>query len=153
VSVPGRESCLVRIVTDVARMAYIDSELEKRRPGGLPKSPTTSVPALPRSEQPPKKEIDVRTTAVGQGKLAEIDLGDEARLKNIVLTKQSLAGEPASPPKGAKRGVSQPLRSNRFKKKRTEEELNRDKMVEDLMRENRCMTPPASTARASLTLF
>jgi len=124
-------------------MAYIDSEIEKRRTDGPPKVPTkTAAPAAPNASWQPKKDIDVRTNLQQQGKLLEVDLGEEARLKNIELTdlaRRRLAGEEIKveePPKKIRLGPDgKPWRSK--KKGKTEEEIKREKMVEDVLRETR----------------
>lgn len=141
------------IATDGARMTYIDSELEKRRPGALSKPSTSERPGLraftsessiQTSDEPNDQEL--RKGGVKHGKLAEIDLGEEVRLKNITMTQRTLAGEPEPPPKKAPKNLlgpdGKPWRRQAKKYQKSEESHARDRMVEDLIKENRCMYTP-----------
>jgi hypothetical protein len=91
------------MVTDEGRMAYIDSELAKRSQAQAqaqvqaqaqsqashahPPPSTSSQPT--KSITDSKKELDVQRQPAALGKLLEIDLGDEARNKNVERTNQA----------------------------------------------------------------
>jgi hypothetical protein len=82
-------------------MAYIDSELAKRRVEGAqaqssqPKSYGTTGNGMGGLEMQGggngegKKEVEVQRQPAALGKLLEIDLGDEARSKNVMRTEQA----------------------------------------------------------------
>lgn len=125
-------------------MAYIDSQIEKRRAETLPKfvSGSNDGPTISRIEAERKKEIAERS-AEQVGKLMEVDLGEEARLRNVEMTERArkrLAGEPVHeeprpPPKIRLGPDGKPWRNRR--KEKNEEDVRRDKMVEDIMKETR----------------
>lgn len=152
-----------RTVTDSERMAYIDSELARRRHEELARAPnqnqnqdtkTTTTAALhpPKSKDAAEKnkEIDVQRQPAALGKLLEIDLGAEARAMNVERTEQArrrMAGEEVDEEAGSDRGKGKggaPVRLGRDgkpwrgRKRRGSEDIKRDKLVEDVLRENRC---------------
>ncbi|KAK8089666.1 hypothetical protein PG997_004627 [Apiospora hydei] len=94
-----------------------------------------------------------------QGKLLEVDLGDEVRNRNANMTERArrlLAGEkvddeePAGPPKKVRLGRDgKPWRP---RNRRDSDAMKRDQLVEELMRENRLdmyETPKAPVASTS----
>jgi len=82
-----------------------------------------------------------------QGKLQEIDLGEEARARNIARTEQAhrrLQGD------GSEQDMASPLAKERIgkdgkpwrpRKRRDSDDVKRDQMVEQFLHENRCMYP------------
>lgn len=137
-------------------MAYIDSELAKRRAEGA----QTHVQAVRRDAEiessnsaavvrEGRQEVEIQRQPAALGKLLEIDLGDEARSRNVERTEQArrrLDGEeieeesvPNGKPKKVRLGRDgKPWRG---RKRRASEDVKRDKLVEDILRENRCKSP------------
>lgn len=153
-------------------MAYIDSELAKRRSQALVANTTESVaaqaspPLTTRSKEeaqiqygiatakgpsmdPKKTEADVaaerQPTALG--KLLEVDLGEESRTRNVELTDQArrrLGGEDAEADSGSGSGGAQKKvrlgrdgKPWRGRKRRGSDDIKRDRLVEEVLRENR----------------
>lgn len=126
-------------------MAYIDLEMAKRFQRNAP----TNTSALDSSTA----AQTTRTTITGQqerepaslGKLHEIDLGQEAKLRNIARTEAAtrrLAGdEDGNNPDET--NTTQPQRPAgekpwRKSKRRTSADIERDRLVEEVMRESKC---------------
>lgn len=146
-------------VTDEGRMAYIDSELAKRRVEGAQaqSSQPQSYGSLGSgmggfemqvgSNREGKKEVEVQRQPAALGKLLEIDLGDEARSKNVMRTEQArrrLDGEeiededkPGKPGKPGKVRLGRDGKPWRGRKRRGSDDVKRDKLVEEVLRENR----------------
>jgi len=127
-------------------MAFIDSKLNSRL-SVLERSPLpTSTSPKPVEES--KNDAEVQRQPAALGKLMEIDLGDEARDRNVKRTDQArrkLDGEDVEDEeKQEKKGKvrlgpdGKPWRS---RKRRGSDDVKRDKLVEDVLRENRCKTP------------
>lgn len=168
-----------RAVTDRGRMAYIDSELAKRRaPEGSQASSlqagqessvvtaTTStantsiitgsgngmiLPSHARNKDPTQRQ------PATIGKLQEIDLGDEARNRNIERTnnaRRRMDGEVVE--EVVQGGKKKKVRLNRDgsvwvpRKRRGSDDIKRDQLVEAVLRENRCMS---SSFTPSLSRF
>lgn len=134
--------------TDKIRMEYIDTELAKR----YQRSP------LPENQEPARSSL--QQTASGQpiseqqlerepaslGKLHEIDLGQETKLQNIARTKaatRQLVGDEVAPaPTGDPVApTSRPVadeRPWRQQKRRTSADIERDRLVEEVLRESKC---------------
>ncbi|KUI66158.1 hypothetical protein VM1G_01950 [Cytospora mali] len=125
---------------------YIESELARRhaaekasqeasqeqQPGALQARSTVVDPTKPFGERPTM-----------QGKLQEVDLGEEVRMRNAAMTERArrrLAGEAIEENEdGSKKRArlgkdGKPWRS---RKRRASEDIKRDQLVEELMRENR----------------
>lgn len=88
-----------------------------------------------------------------QGRLQEVDLGDEVRMRNAAMTEQArrrLAGEAVeddSDGAAQKRPrIGKDGKPWRGRKRRTSDDVKRDQMVEALMRENRSKSCPLRTA-------
>lgn len=135
--------------TDESRMAYIDSELAKRRAAEAhtlshtTTSSSTAHPSSPVAAQT-KKETEVQRQPASLGKLQEIDLGAEARDKNVAQTERArrlldgevIEDEPPQKPAKVRLGPDgKPWRSR--KKRRGSDDIKRDRLVEDILRENR----------------
>lgn len=151
-------------VTDRGRMAYIDSELAKRRAvegahavpsdsaSGIAatavamsaaisaqSAPGTTLPSHARNKDPTQRQ------PATIGKLQEIDLGDEARNRNIERTnnaRRRMDGEIVE--EVVQGGKKKKVRLNRDgsvwvpRKRRGSEDIKRDQLVEAVLRENRC---------------
>jgi hypothetical protein len=142
-------------VTDEGRMAYIDSELAKRSQAQAQAQPQSQVshahPPPSASSQPTKstadtkKELDVQRQPAALGKLLEIDLGDEARNKNVERTNQArrrldgeeIEDETVPGKKTGKVRLGRDGKPWRGRKRRASDDIKRDKLVEDVLRENR----------------
>ncbi|KAJ5668783.1 hypothetical protein N7462_009853 [Penicillium macrosclerotiorum] len=124
-------------------MAYIDSEMAKRHQRGpLPETPEAS-------QSPSPSAIDGRSIPGQQerkpatlGRLHEIDLGEETKLENIARTQAAarrlegheelpLTGESSIQSDGA--GTGEKRWRNR--KRRTSADIERDRLVEEVLRE------------------
>jgi hypothetical protein len=136
-------------------MAYIDSELSKRLKSSSPLHPSPQTQLQPQnsssshhlrdlrlSEGESRKEKDTQRQPATLGKLQEIDLGDEARDRNVAQTERArrrLDGEEVE--EGEKKVQKVRLGPDgkpwRGRKRRGSEDVKRDKMVEDVLRENR----------------
>lgn len=155
----GNEVYAERPVTDRGRMAFIDSKLNSRLSVLENKKPPTH-PA--KAGEQSDKEVQRQPATLG--KLMEIDLGDEARSRNVQRTEQArrrLDGEEVEDDEMKKKPQKirlgpdgKPWRSR--KKRRGSEDVKRDKMVEDVFRENRrksysLLYLPASVSIANAT--
>ena len=144
------------ILTDVGRTAYIDSELAKRRqertaarsqpPSAI--SATTTRAEGTQLERDRGKDVEVQRQPAALGKLFEIDLGDEARDRNVERTEQArrrMDGEVVEEeqaPKGKVR-LGRDGKPWRPRKRRGSNDVKRDMLVEDVLRENRCEYGPS----------
>ncbi|TVY38095.1 hypothetical protein LSUB1_G003820 [Lachnellula subtilissima] len=132
-------------------MAYIDSELAKRQAaeGLAPVSASSRGGGSGggtvgwKDESGLRKDIDVQRQPAALGKLMEIDLGEEARNRNVQRTDQArrrLGGEEVE-----EEVVQKPVKIRlgpdgkpwRGRKRRCSDDVKRDKLVEEVMRENR----------------
>lgn len=149
-------------MADEGRMAYIDSELAKRRreekdaaagPGAS--IATIAAAAASASLSPAEREVvererkkeEVERQPATIGKLLEIDLGDEVRDMNVERTNQArrrLDGETIEEEEERTKKVrlGRDGKPWRGKKRRGSEDIKRDKLVEDILRENRCKPYP-----------
>jgi len=138
-------------------MAYIDSELAKRRVEGanalqsslyqsstLPRDEMSGWERQSRDDGTGKKEVEVQRQPAALGKLLEIDLGDEARSKNVMRTEQArrrLDGEEVEdevkPGKPGKVRLGRDGKPWRGRKRRGSDDVKRDKLVDEVLRENR----------------
>lgn len=119
------------------RMAYIESELAKRYRHGAPgdlSGPDTA--ALIKADNPlSTPELPEREPA-SLGKLHEIDLGQEAKLRNIARTEAATKRI-----NGDEDELSNERRSSRmpprYRKRQTSEDIERDRLVEEVLRESK----------------
>lgn len=130
-------------------MAYIDSEIAKRRFEGLQAqaqalspSPPPATSALSTSSATTKTDPTLTRQPATIGKLQEIDLGDEERSLNVQRTQKAqrmLNGEVVDE-EGNKKPVKVRLGPDgkpwRGRKRRGSDDIKRDKLVEDVLREN-----------------
>lgn len=140
--------------TNKIRMAYIESEMAKRFQHHLPtdKLDTDTLATNDRHAPAPSLKLPQRQPA-SLGKLHEIDLGQETKLQNIARTEAATRhlgtdeGQPqytgeAGPSKDAA-GKSEPSWRNR--KRRTSEDIERDRLVEEILRESKCTSACSSS--------
>ena len=128
-------------------MAYIDAEMAKRFRRG-PVSEDVST------EQPDPRPASGMTASTGQplgrlpaslGKLHEIDLGQETKLQNIARTQAAarrLAGQEDSQQTDESKQSADRAGSSgkqwRNRKRRTSADIERDRLVEEILRESKC---------------
>ncbi|KAL2844314.1 hepatocellular carcinoma-associated antigen 59-domain-containing protein [Aspergillus pseudoustus] len=121
---------------DKHMMDYIESELAKRYRQGMP----GNAPSLDSSDQraprnaPATPELPEREPAA-LGKLHEIDLGQETKLRNIARTEEAtrrMNGNDDDPPT-----YRSPKKPSQYRKRRTSEDIARDRLVEEVLRESR----------------
>ncbi|KAL4927426.1 telomere length and silencing 1 family protein [Aspergillus undulatus] len=122
---------------DKHMMAYIESEMAKRNSRGGLGAVSGSVPAAQSeaNNHPSTSDLPGREPA-SLGKLHEIDLGQEAKLHNIARTEEAtkrLNGEDDEP-SAESLPSSKP---SRYRKRRTSEDIQRDRLVEEVLRESK----------------
>lgn len=137
--------------TNKIRMDYIETELAKRHKQQMPAD--TANPNISAANQ---ARSDVLSTTVALqrepaslGKLHEIDLGQETKLQNIARTEAatkrlvgddrgaSPAYEDSTPSIAASGKDGKPWRN---RKRRNSEDIERDRLVEEVLRESKCMS-------------
>jgi hypothetical protein len=124
-------------------MAYIDSEIAKRRvlEGSQPSTHARSVsPTAGYATLSSNKTGEVNRQPAALGKIQEVDLGDEVRDKNVARTNRLLNGEEAGDNgklKPTKARLGRDGKPWRERKRRGSDDVARDKLVEDILRENR----------------
>ncbi|MCJ1413710.1 hypothetical protein MMC32_000034 [Xylographa parallela] len=130
-------------------MAYIDSELAKRRHGHGAADTLTNGYAHGMAG-PGVADLGVQRQPAALGKLHEIDLGPDATLRNIARTeaaKRRLEGGEAEVEEGTGkvrlRKDGKPYRSRR---RRNSEDVKRDKLVEEVLREMEIYDEPDDEA-------
>ena len=121
-------------------MAYIDSELAKR----THESQATSTTLHGGQELSPNGALldaTVQRQPAALGKLHEIDLGPDATLKNIARTEaaqRKLEGlEPEIDETTGKVRLRRDGKPYGWRKRRNSDDVKRDKLVEEVMRESR----------------
>ena len=121
-------------------MAYIDSELAKRQL----QTQSTSTKSLNGQELSPNGALldaGLHRQPAALGKLHEIDLGPDATLRNIALTEaaqRKLQGiEPEIDQSTGKVRLRKDGKPWRPRKRRNSEDVRRDKLVEEVMRESK----------------
>ncbi|OGM46300.1 hypothetical protein ABOM_005358 [Aspergillus bombycis] len=130
--------------TNKIRMSYIETEMAKRHrhtvPEDDPDSPFVDEPGAARPTTDPQRE------PASLGKLHEIDLGQETKLQNIARTEaatRKLARDDDDEHlrhddslfNAAPMGKDERLR--RHQKRRTSEDVERDRLVEEVLRESK----------------
>ena len=150
-------------------MRFIESELQKRRiqdsAGGysmdglgeegdepLQRSfpaPLTSTKLSDRKLGKWPIRPDFRGAAIG--KLQEIDLGTEHTKKNIQRTEEAKRRLQAGEPVLVEPDPEEERKQKKNKKRRNEEELERDRLVEEVLKESRRMLRNASTRKQQPT--
>lgn len=136
--------------TNSLRIAYIESEMAKRRlghaspqpPDHASDAPQSGDEALPSSDNPSGKPTIQRQPA-SVGKIHEIDLGDDASLRNRQRTELAMRrarGEPVpaeEPTVVKKPRLGRNGKPRRGPKRRNSEDLKRDQLVEQVLHESR----------------
>ncbi|CZR50483.1 uncharacterized protein PAC_00356 [Phialocephala subalpina] len=155
--VPRKFAPQTGAVGDVNRhmMAYIDSELAKRRVLEGAHGPPSSISHMGASKgssdhkSTSKDKSDVQHQPAALGKLQEVDLGDDVRSRNVELTDrarriqngETIIEEDSQNGKG--KGKPGKIRLGpdgkpwRGRKRRGSDDIARDKLVEEVLRENR----------------
>ncbi|GAD98641.1 hypothetical protein NFIA_082890 [Paecilomyces variotii No. 5] len=134
-----------KVDVDKHMMAYIEAELAKRHQRNMP---TEDVPPDSQSfSETVDRQSDPRflqREPATLGKLHEIDLGHEAKLENIARTEAAtrrLVGDaPLSPTEEEAQKKARPGndgKSWRNRKRRNSEDIERDRLVEEVLRESR----------------
>lgn len=152
-------------MTDRERMAYIESELAKRSTKGFQNSSEVLASAQKVSPVPEAGETSVSTHQYEKGSpknglggasrqpatlglLQEIDLGDEVRQRNVKMTEQAtrkLDGDMTedednienSRKGGSKSKINKDGKSWWERKRRRQDDIKRDQLVDQVLRENR----------------
>ncbi|KAK1489968.1 hypothetical protein CABS01_12549 [Colletotrichum abscissum] len=134
-------------------MEYIESHLSNRNPPPQSELPTSSqhqaatVVTNPSTTAPsagPAELPDPKNHPIMQGKLMEVDLGDEVRARNQAMTEKAarrLLGESVDDDTGGRRAKKPRLGRDgkpwRPRNRRTSDDIKRDQLVEEILRENR----------------
>ena len=123
-------------------MAYIDSEIVKRRRDhdlSLYASNSHDLGALSLNGTSAETEIQRQPAALG--KLHEIDLGPDARLRNIARTEAAKrrleGGDVEIVEETGKVRLRKDGKPWRTRRRRNSEDVKRDRLVEEVMRESR----------------
>ena len=121
-------------------MAYIDSELAKRQHQNQSTS-TLSHSGQGLSPNGALVDAGIQRAPAALGKLHEIDLGPDATLRNIARTEaaqRKLGGaEPEIDEKTGKVRLRKDGKPYEWRKRRNSDDVKRDKLVEEVMRESR----------------
>ena len=125
-------------------MAYIDTELAKRRQGQDEGSLSSSGYDIDGLEGPSSTEHAVHRQPAALGKLHEIDLGPDATLRNIARTeaaKKKLEGGLEEPvEETGKIRLRKDGKPYRGRRRRNSDDVKRDRLVEEVLRESRRMS-------------
>ncbi|KAL3300909.1 mRNA splicing factor rna helicase [Colletotrichum asianum] len=133
--------------TDQARMEYIESHLSNRNPSPSAETTTHTSSSLSSTAPAPVAGNDKKAHPIMQGKLMEVDLGDEVRARNQAMTEKAarrLLGEsvPDEEPEGGPRKAKKPRLGRdgkpwRPRNRRGSDDVKRDQLVEEILRENK----------------
>lgn len=132
-------------------MAYIETEMAKRHRHQMPANTTDSNTSTTSqaSSDGLSTTVALQREPASLGKLHEIDLGQEAKLQNIARTEAAtrrLAGDdrdvlPAHEDSTSSISTSgKDGRPWRNRKRRNSEDIERDRLVEEVLRESKCMS-------------
>lgn len=130
-------------------MAYIDSQMAKRyHRSPHPTNQEVTLPTVPETGGANPTTGKPEPVPASLGKLHEIDLGQETKLRNIARTeaaRRRLAGEPGEDTSGDVHAPSTSAgpsdKQGRHRKRRTSADLERDRLVEEVMRESKRKWP------------
>lgn len=148
-------------------MAYIDSELNKRRLNAMSSAAAGGSGVLSTSgpdsgsTDTAKAAKPVERQPATLGKILEVDLGNEARDRNVVRTEQArrrldgedVEDESVTEGKTKKIRIGRDGKPWRGRKRRTSEDIRRDQLVEEVLRENRRMFLPYVVHRIGCILI
>jgi hypothetical protein len=124
-------------------MEFIESEIAKRKSGAISSPGASPDPSSNDTNIAPKPRPEPSRQTILQNTLQEIDLGDEVRSRNEALTdraRRKLQGEtvedeqPTRPKKVRLGRDGKPWRS---RNRRGSDDIKRDQLVEEFMRENK----------------
>lgn len=128
-------------MTNVIRMAYIDSELAKRRQGHDFTNSSANGYGSDGQAGSGVADLGIQRQPAALGKLHEIDLGPDATLRNIVRTeaakKRLEGGEEEVEEATGKVRLRRDGKPWRGRRRRNSEDLKRDQLVEQVLRETR----------------
>jgi hypothetical protein len=134
-------------------MAYIDSKMAELRKDDALSSPNSNTKLTSETSKANAAEVQSLVVAdvqkerqpAGLGKLQEVDLGPDATLRNIKMTeaaRKKLNGEIESQEesiaKGKKARLGKDGKPWRGRKRRDSDDIKRDMIVEDILKESRC---------------
>ena len=136
-------------------MDYIETEMARRHRSDMPKdTPDSQTPATNEatSEGPSASDPNfARREPATIGKLHEIDLGHETKLRNIARTEAAtkrLVGDDAEAPveesTTEKPAAEKDGKAWRNRKRRNSKDIERDRLVEEVLRESKCELGPFS---------
>ena len=129
-------------------MAYIDSEMAKRyRHSPLPeneeKQPVSQHSEKPTAPGQAQAQAQSEREPASLGKLHEIDLGQEAKLRNIERTEAATRGFGSGESQtdrdrpGPGPGPAEDSGKSRRNRRRTSADIERDRLVEEVLRESK----------------
>ena len=139
------------IETNKIRMAYIETEMAKRRSQQMPAN-TTDLSISTTSQASSdglSTTVALQREPASLGKLHEIDLGQEAKLQNIARTEAAtrrLVGDDRDASPAHEDSTSNIAASGkdgrpwRNRRRRNNEDIERDRLVEEVLRESKCMS-------------
>ena len=127
--------------TNNSRMDYIDSELAKRRQGHNTLSHASKVDGFEGQSASDTIDDAVRRQPAALGKLHEIDLGPDATLTNIARTEAARrrleGGAPEVEEEVGKVRLGRDGKPRRNRRRRNSDDVKRDKLVEEVMKESK----------------
>ncbi|KAI9701878.1 MAG: hypothetical protein M1836_001222 [Candelina mexicana] len=132
-------------VADVNKhmMAYIDSEMAKRREGVVADMSNSELMSSKAASQArATSDAHPQRQPAALGKLHEIDLGPDATLRNIARTQAATRRLETNEPvevevQGKRVRLGKDGKPWRSRKRRNSEDVKRDKLVEEVLRESR----------------
>jgi hypothetical protein len=139
------------IETNKIRMDYIETELAKRhRQQTSADTGDSNISATGQaSSDIPSTTVALQREPASLGKLHEIDLGQETKLQNIART-EAATRRLVEDDRGASPAHEDPTSSIapsgkdgrpwRNRKRRNSEDIERDRLVEEVLRESKCMS-------------
>ncbi|KAL8808480.1 MAG: hypothetical protein Q9182_000031 [Xanthomendoza sp. 2 TL-2023] len=133
--------------TDGVRMAYIDSEMAKRRESQVrPEAPSIDLGSDDERLYDITTDLAKHRQPAALGKLHEIDLGLDATLKNIARTEAAKrrleGGEPEIEEAMGKVRLRKDGKPWRGRRRRNSDDVKRDRLVEEVMKESRRKAHP-----------
>ncbi|KAF7549700.1 hypothetical protein G7046_g8256 [Stylonectria norvegica] len=145
---------LLNDLNDRHMMEYIESHLSKRSaPSDGPDEPQPTSPSAAPATTTAGSATKPEGHAIMQGRLMEIDLGDEARDRNVARTERATGGTTVAADDGRvkRRRLGKDGKPWRSRNRRGSDAIKRDQLVEQILRESRLdvydvTSSPAATA-------
>ena len=134
-------------------MAYIDAELAKRRQGQNTLSHASNVDGFGGQSASDTIDAAVRRQPAALGKLHEIDLGPDATLTNIARTeaaRRRLEGGAPEVEEVGKVRLGRDGKPRRNRRRRNSDDVKRDKLVEEVMKESKSKSSSIVVCNQSL---